>query len=212
MAYLSPEFQHDVFISYAHGDFDRAGTSDLKEWSLAFAGKFEAELRESLSSGSPRIFIDEGKKHDQRLDRSDPLVEQLRGKASGAAFLLILMSPLYLRSDWCLDELTWWFDATKAQAFPEIRSRHFVARIRPVKDDSWPAQLRDEGHPPLGYWFHERPGDEFYTRPFGWSSRTDGELKCYRRTSGRYCTPHDRAQPGSAAQTPSRSKHCQAAR
>jgi hypothetical protein len=56
--------------------------------------------------------------------------------------------------------------------FPEIGSRHFVARIVPVKDDSWPKELYDEEHPPLGFWFHERPGDEYSARPFGWPDPT----------------------------------------
>jgi hypothetical protein len=30
MGYLSPDFDYDLFISYAHGDFDKAGSSPLK--------------------------------------------------------------------------------------------------------------------------------------------------------------------------------------
>lgn len=181
MAYLAPDFRHDVFVSYAHGDIDGAGTSLLKGWSLAFKLGLEAELRHSLSSPGLSIFVDENKQHDQGLDGSNPLTRQLQEAASGAALLLILMSPPYLRSDWCRDERSWWFKQTKAQAFPEVGSRHFVARIGPVNDDSWPKELCDEGgHPPLGFWFHERPGDEFFTRPFAWpkpAPDTAGEFR-----------------------------------
>lgn len=42
MAYL-PGFRHDVFVNYAHGDFERAGTSLLNEWPLGFKRDLDSE-------------------------------------------------------------------------------------------------------------------------------------------------------------------------
>ena len=33
MAYLSKPFEHDIFVSYAHGLADRRGIKRLKHWS-----------------------------------------------------------------------------------------------------------------------------------------------------------------------------------
>jgi hypothetical protein len=169
MPYLAPDFRHDVFVSYAHGDFERAGTSYLKEWSLAFKRELEAELRYEFASNNISIFIDENKRPDQGLDKNDPLTAQLRAAASGAALLLILMSPYYLASDWCRDELSWWRDQTKAEAFPEVSNRILVAYIWPTRDLPWPEVLCDErGNPQPGVLFHRPLG----ARPFDWPDPT----------------------------------------
>jgi hypothetical protein len=49
----------------------------------------------------------------------------------------------------------------------------FVARVWPTPDDAWPKELCDEaGHPPLGLWFYDRPGNVLTSRPFGWPNPT----------------------------------------
>jgi hypothetical protein len=149
MAYL-PGFRHDVFVSYAHGDFDQTGTSLLKGWSLEFKDRLEEELRYAFESinldpSELSIFIDESKQTDQGLDKNGPLTQELRAAASGAALLLVLMSPRYLNSPWCRDELAWWHEQTKkTRAFPEVRNRILVARIWPTGDRPWPEVLCDE--------------------------------------------------------------------
>jgi len=54
MAYL-PGFRHDVFTSYAHGDIERAGTSYLKKWSLAFKRELQAELSYEFGSSNGHL-------------------------------------------------------------------------------------------------------------------------------------------------------------
>ena len=49
MAHLGPEFRHDIFVSYSHGDVDGSGASPLKGWSQAFARELnDPELARSL--------------------------------------------------------------------------------------------------------------------------------------------------------------------
>ena len=137
MPYLAPDFRHDVFVSYAHWDVDSEGTSLLKTWSLALARQLLAELRLNPELASCTVYFDESQRPEQGLDRHNPLTQQLKDAASGAALLLILMSPHYLHSDWCREERSWWFDQTKAEAFPEVGSCFLVARIWP-HNDPWP--------------------------------------------------------------------------
>ena len=169
MAHLGPEFRHDIFVSYSHGDVDGTGASLLKGWSQAFAKELEAELRTTPGFQRASVFLDESTRPDQGLTANDPLTAQLRDAAGGTAFLLLMMSPHYLHSAWCADERQWWLAEAAKQAFPEIGSRFFVARIWPTADGDWPKELCDErGNPVIGTWFHVRPGDELTTRPFGW--------------------------------------------
>jgi hypothetical protein len=168
MTYL-PGFRHDVFTSYAHGDFERAGTSYLKKWSLAFKRELQAELSYEFGSSNISIFIDENQRPDQGLDKNDPLTAQLRAAASGAALLLILMSPYYLDSDWCRDELSWWREQTGTEVFPEVGNRILVAHIWPTRGLPWPEVVCDErGHPQPGVLFHRPPSG----RPFNWPDPT----------------------------------------
>lgn len=168
MARLAPEFRHDIFVSYSHGDVKGDGTSLLKTWSQGFARELEAELRTTPGFQQVAVFLDESRRPEQGLAAADPLTAQLRDAAADAAFLLLLMSPHYLESAWCRDERGWWLEQAAKQVFPEIGSRVFVARIWPA-NGGWPGELCDErGNPPLGVWFHERPGDEVTTRPFSW--------------------------------------------
>jgi hypothetical protein len=180
MTHLAPEFLHDVFVSYAHGDADSSGKSPLKTWSKAFARELEFELRTMPGLQNSVVFLDDSDRAGQRLDSNDPLTQQLRSAAGGSAFLLLLMSPHYLGSPWCKDERTWWLQHAAPNALPEIGSRVFVARIWPTGDRAWPPELCDErGNPMLGVWFHERPGDELISRPFGWVDPTgkNGEFR-----------------------------------
>jgi hypothetical protein len=83
------------------------------------------------------------------------------------------MSPRYLESRSCTNEREWWFKKAALESFPEVRSRVLVARIWPVADKEWPAELCDEaGQPPLGIWFFDKPGDLVKSRPFGWPDPT----------------------------------------
>jgi hypothetical protein len=173
MAHLAPDFRHDLFVSYASGDVDGAGVSPLKTWSLAFTRELQAELRTMPDFGKVTLFVDESNRIDSHLERVGPLTQQLREAASSAAFLLLLMSPHYLKSGWCRDERTWWLENTGREAFPDVSNRIFIGNIWPTQASNWPPELCDEkGHPLLGIYFHPRPADEFRSRPLGWPDPT----------------------------------------
>jgi hypothetical protein len=169
MGYLSPDFTHDVFISYSHGDSGGTGSTPLKAWSQEFAAKLQGELSVDPRFKDVAIFIDANKKVEHGLDPTLPLTQEVQKGVQSAALLTILMSPWYLQSGWCRDERGWWLEASKQNG--GFWGRTFVARIMPINDADWPNELRDErGIPPLGFWYHSRPDG---SRPFGWNGRTD---------------------------------------
>jgi hypothetical protein len=170
MTSLAPEFMHDVFMSYSHGDPAKTGDALLKRWSEAFHDRLCRELRSLPDWPDADVFMDDGS-----LDRGDELEAQLRKAVVQSALFVVLMSPHYLRSEACKREREYWFDKIKSECYPEIASRQLIARVWPLADNgAWPREFCDEkGQPPLGVWFHEQPGNQNLTRPFGWKSSED---------------------------------------
>ena len=146
MSYVGEPFEYDVFVSYAHAE-NETGATILRDWSKHVACKLRDRLATALNPGAEpsdavQIFLD-----DRVLRSGDPLTGTLREKVQRSALLLVLMSPLYLKKSWCLDELEWFF----AQADKDGRSqRHCsVLCIQPLPDSGWPKRLRDERDRPL---------------------------------------------------------------
>jgi hypothetical protein len=127
MAYV-PGFRHDVFVSYAHGD-DR-------EWTLRFVERLKRDLDRWL--GSPvSLWVDKNS-NPPTADFAREIPENVQ---AAAAFLL-LPSPTYIRSPYCVDVEYQAFastiDARRAKfAAPNMANELFVARcpILPVDDN-----------------------------------------------------------------------------
>ena len=151
MAYLSTPFEHDIFVSYAHGVADRRGVKRLKDWSERLNDELESEIKNwQLEFDDLNIFI------DRDLDPTRPLTDLLRGHVASSGLLLVIMSERYLSSAWCTDEREW-FEA-------EVKRRGvsggvvLVVRAQPTNHELWPACLKDErGHVVLGFQFHPNP-------------------------------------------------------
>jgi hypothetical protein len=183
MPYLAPHFHHDVFMSYAHGHIPGVLSSNsevlvdpLKRWSQALIDK----LREDL--GSLFTEFDELDIWDDRsIDPTAPMTDELRNKVKNSCLLLIMMSPRYLASAWCTDELTWF-----EHQFTERRKglgRVFIVRAVSTDCNKWPAFLKDErGHADLGFLFHRETDDE-NVEPYGWPDLFERNEQ-YRRALG----------------------------
>lgn len=162
MAYLSPTFDYDVFVSYSHADPDGIGRSPLKTWSQLLVTELIAEIR-SLSPDFKALdfFI------DRDLDPTSTLTDALKHRVDRSAILMILMSDYYLESAWCAAEREW-FDG-QIRDRRDLSSRVFLIRAVPTDENRWPASLRDSGgHALPGFQFHpppERDGD--LTAPYG---------------------------------------------
>lgn len=170
MGYLSPDFDYDLFISYAHGDFDKAGSSPLKVWSQGFAAKLVEELRLSLEGEQLVAFLDENSRPGFGIDPTRPLTDQLQQAIHGSALLVVLMSPFYLKSEWCKREANWFVAEAKRRQRGD--GLLFVIRIWPTQAGDWPPEFKGEDDEMLpGFWLFdrklaaERPKR---VRPFGW--------------------------------------------
>ena len=97
------EYPIDVFFSYSHAAFEGRSNSELRRWSQ----KLAKDLREELSfSGVENLslYLDESERKDESVDPTELLGSQLKEKVAGAALLALLMTPHYLRSEWCKRE------------------------------------------------------------------------------------------------------------
>jgi hypothetical protein len=162
VAYVGPDFTHDIFLSYSHGDPDGTGVSKLKEWSLGFASELESELKENPKFANEiRIFCDEHPRPAQAIDPMSALPAQLQNDVGRAAILAVLLSPHYLKSAWCQREREWWW---KQQETAEIDVDGRIALIRIWPSDPPPDPLKDL----VGFYFYDRPQAGAEARPYEW--------------------------------------------
>ena len=131
MCFLGEPFQHDLFVSYSHGDFAGERDSDLKNWSQAFASELEGEL------GAPRVRQSSDLSRPERtgrqsVDPGPPTCRASPGKRARVGLLIVLMSPHYLRSKWCGRERDWWRQ-TK-HGLVGTGGRIFTCRVRPIDE------------------------------------------------------------------------------
>src|SRR5271170_6151602 len=89
MAYV-PGYDHDIFISYAHGD-DR-------DWINRLIERLKPELKRRLGK-EPSIWID-----DDSLRKSRDFRREIPSSIKSSASFLLLCSPSYLRSEYCVSE------------------------------------------------------------------------------------------------------------
>jgi hypothetical protein len=171
MGFLGEPFEHDLFVSYSHGDFDGSGQSNLKVWSQAFVSELEKELRAQPKFANLTIFLDQDHRPDRGIDPMEALTGQLRDQIAASGLLTVLMTPHYLLSKWCADERDWWVEC-QAKRGLVTDGRIALARIWPT-EDPWPAVFLDErGQQPVGFTFYDPKTAEYHPWPHDWPDCT----------------------------------------
>jgi hypothetical protein len=133
-------FEGDAFISYAH--IDNVGvTEGQKGWVANLHRALETKVAQRLGRKS-RIWRDPKLAGNDIL--SDALIEQIRS----AATLVSVLSPGYVRSEWCIKELEE-FCRTAGDLAVEEKARIFKVLKTPVPLEQHPPELQ----PLLGYEF-----------------------------------------------------------
>ena len=149
MSYVGEPFHYDIFVSYAHAEVETKAPL-IRDWSRHSAGRIRDLLATALNvEGGPpgsevQVFFD-----DRVLVSGQPLTQTLREEVQRSALLLVLMSPLYPKKSWCLDELEWFFQQTADDGRGQEHCT--VLRIQPLGEDVWPKRLRDERGKPVLY-------------------------------------------------------------
>ena len=100
MGVYVPNYQYDVFVSYAHIDDEPLpGAED--GWISTFHSHLVKILAQQLGrSDIFSIWI------DHRLRGNDPVTEEIQTVLKNSATILLFLSKGYLGSSWCRQELT----------------------------------------------------------------------------------------------------------
>jgi hypothetical protein len=126
MAYV-PGYQHDVFISYAHGD-DR-------QWVERLVDRLEAAVKQRLGV-KPAFWMD-----DDALRTSRDFTREIPASVESSAVFLLFPSPSYIRSAYCVDQECKAFEKTiaarRSRFGPGFANDLFALRcpILPVDDN-----------------------------------------------------------------------------
>ncbi|HBP54944.1 MAG TPA: hypothetical protein DD687_03220 [Verrucomicrobiales bacterium] len=94
---------NDVFISYAHID-DQALTEGQKGWITQFHRILDLRLGQLLGE-KPTIW------RDQKLQGGDVFDDKIVNAFRDAKVMISIMSPRYMKSEWCLKELNEFYKA-----------------------------------------------------------------------------------------------------
>ena len=158
-------FENDVFISYAHID-DMALIEGQKGWISGFHRALEIRLGQLLGR-PPRIW------RDPKLQGNDVFADRLVDRLPGVAILVSVVSPRYLKSDWCLRELREFIKATAHTG--GVRVGHKARVFKIVKTPVPLEQQVPELQHMLGYEFFT--ADPVTGRPKELSQGGDAEVQ-----------------------------------
>jgi len=142
-------FERQAFISYAHID-----DQPLPEEEHGWVGRFHAYLENFLSQTlGERANI----WRDERLTGNDDFADEIEIQLDDVAVLVSIVSPRYLKSEWCNREVDAFCRAANEHLGLEVgnRSRLFKVMRFPVPPDEQPEAMRST----LGYEFFLMDGE-----------------------------------------------------
>jgi hypothetical protein len=156
------QFEKDIFISYAHID-DEALIEDQKGWITDFHRALDIRLAQMLGR-KPVIW------RDPKLQGNHLFDKQITDQFADVAVMICILSPRYVRSEWCLRELNEFYQVCQKNIGIAISNKVRIFKVvkTPVPADLSPEKIRNL----LGYEF------------FGIDTNT-GRFKEYSRTFGR---------------------------
>lgn len=141
-----PDFQHDLFISYAHIDNQPLGDR-AQGWVADLHSALAVRLA-MLMGEEPRIW------RDKRLGGADFFDDEIRDALTSAAAMLAILSPRYVRSDYCQQEVREFLAHAEASGGLHVgnKSRLLKAIKTPVPLDDHPQAIQGL----LGFNFFEQ--------------------------------------------------------
>ena len=154
------KIERHAFISYAHIDNEQLPT-EQEGWVTLFH-KVLAQMLAGRLGSHANIW------RDAKLSRSDVFSDEIVKQLAGTAVLVSVMSPRYLKSDWCRKELARFCELAEHDGGLVLDNR-----CRVIKIIKLPPELRDDDDLPeiiqktLGHDFYElaENGDAFELTP-----------------------------------------------
>jgi len=121
-----------VFISYARAD--NLGLDDSTPgWVTDFVEKLQRAVKRQVGGGEINFWM------DHRLDLQRRVDDELRHHLRESDILLVVMSPRYLESLWCTQEIDTFMQELRGGAGDRV----FMVELLPTDRSRWPAQVQN---------------------------------------------------------------------
>ena len=114
------------------------------------------------------VFLDDSERSDENVDRAEKLTGLLQNRVTGSALLALLMTPQYLRSKWCRQELEWWCEKHHPDTL-RAGARVYPCWVLPSDKAGWPEAIKDVA----GYFCYDCDIEPEDARPFAWRGAED---------------------------------------
>ncbi len=140
---------NDVFISYAHID-DQPLSEGQKGWITQFHRILEVRLGQLLGE-KPNIW------RDQKIQGNDIFDEKIMNAFKKAKVMVSIMSPRYMKSEWCLRELNEFYRSATEKSGIKVgeKSRIFKVVKTPIDAEDIPEQIPPVLKSILGFEFFD---------------------------------------------------------
>jgi hypothetical protein len=138
----------DVFVSYACAE-NSIPNGETKGWVNVFVETLKNELARTVVGRKvrERVWWDES-----NLDRAAPLHKQILNTLPSVRLMVVLLSPDYLKSQWCTEERETFLNAIRNRLLSD--ERVFLVDLGQVKVEQRPEPFREL----LGFPFHGPDG------------------------------------------------------
>jgi TIR domain len=129
-------FEHDIFVSYTHTDDQPDGG---RRWVTEFMRDLEARL-EIVSGHSVGVWRDE-----TELGAADRFNKTIAAAVRNSALLLVVLSPSYFASDYCLREREVFYEKIRAEGKESVGTKSRVVKVSKFRVDleKYPPDLRE---------------------------------------------------------------------
>ncbi len=144
-------FDQHAFISYAHIDNEPL-TPEQKGWVTQFHATLQTMLSQRLGERA-RIW------RDDKLAGNDIFDAEIVDQLASTAMLISILSPRYLRSEWCTRELREFCDAAERHGGLTLANKSRVVKVVKTPIDASDA-LPPVVQRTLGHEFYSTDGDE----------------------------------------------------
>jgi hypothetical protein len=125
---------HDIFVSYAHSDNDPPGDKGPEYgWVSFFIQELQKKLRQKLGGPGADIWW------DIHIVANDIVQDTLNARLQNSRALVIFLSPGYMKSDWCRDELIQFLEN---HAPEKNKERVFIVEVDEIPRATWHERLQ----------------------------------------------------------------------
>jgi hypothetical protein len=136
----------DVFISYAHID-NQPLDADQQGWITELNRRLKIRLSQYLGEDTT-IW------RDPKLSGNDAFADEIEKKLISSRLLVSVLSPRYIKSDWCRRELHDFYEAYLQKGALKVDNKYRIFKV--IKHPITREQHPEEVQPMLGYEFFEQ--------------------------------------------------------